>query len=112
MNLEDLRAYYLSLPEVEESFPFGEDPLVLKTRGKMFAYISLNRGNESYIALKCDPERAIELREHYPDAIEPAYHMNKIHWNGLHLSRGLSPTLIRELVLHSYELVCQKLPKS
>lgn len=103
MNIEDVRNYYLSLPYVWECFPFDETTLVVKLGAKMIAYLPLE-AEEPYLVLKCDPERAIFLREHY-EAIEPAWHMNKRHWNGLYLNRGLEPSLIRELIQHSYDLV-------
>ena len=79
MNIEDLREYCISLPEVEECFPFDEVTLVMKTGGKMFALIPLDEV-ETCISVKCNPELAIELRETY-SCVEPAFHMNKTHWN-------------------------------
>ena len=106
MNLGELLDFTLSMPEVEESFPFGENVLVLKVKGKMFLAISLNSIPLQFNA-KCDPERAISLREEYEDIL-PVYHMNKKHWNTIILNGTISPQLIRELITHSYELVCPK----
>lgn len=109
MNIEDFRIYCLSKKGVEETFPFGEETLVFKVMGKMFALTGLD--SEVFTAnLKCDPARAVELRERYPE-IQPGYHMNKRHWNTVELETGLEDTLLTELIDHSYELVVQKMPK-
>lgn len=54
--------------------------------------------------LKCNPERAIELREKYED-IKPGYHMNKTHWNAVPVNNNLTDTLVIKLIDHSYDLV-------
>lgn len=109
MDIEQIRDHCLCLPYAVEGFPFDEHTLVFKVGSKMFGYILLNH-SEPYICLKCDPDRAIELRERY-DAVVPAWHMNKVHWNGIYVGRNLSPKLILELIRHSYELVYLKLSK-
>ena len=96
MNVETIREYCLSKKGVTESFPFDDVSLVMKVLDKMFALIDLEGANS--ISLKCDPERAIELREHYA-GIEGAYHFNKKYWNGVYL------------VDHSYEEVIKKFTK-
>ncbi len=75
----------------------------------MFALVALER-IPSQINLKCDPERAIELREEYDGIIIPGYHMSKTHWNTLLLEQ-LPAQFIKEMIDHSYELVVNKLPK-
>jgi len=107
MNIEELREYCVSKPGVTEEFPFDEMTLVFKVLGKMFALTNLD-GDWS-LALKCDPDWAIELREQYP-AIQPGYHMNKVHWNTVMMDSSLSTKLILELIDHSYQLVVAKLP--
>lgn len=109
MNVEELREYCLSLKGTTESFPFDEFGLVLKVQGKMFALIPLDNP-ETQIALKCDPERAIALREEYA-AIGPAYHFNKKHWNTVKIDPSISKTFLQELIRHSYDLVVAGLPK-
>lgn len=110
MNYEDVRRYYLSLPHVSESFPFDETTLVMKVGSRMFGYMPLDRGEDPSVCLKCDPDKAVELRERY-DAVEPGYHMNKKHWNTVYLDRDLRPDDLLELVRHSYELVWSSLTK-
>lgn len=109
MNIEDFRLYCLAKPGVDESFPFGEDTLVFKVMGKVFALTGLD--SEAFaVNLKCDPQRALELRESYPQ-VRPGYHMNKKHWNTVEFENGLDEALLLEMIDHSYELVVGKLPK-
>ena len=103
MHIEELRTYCISKTGVTEEMPFGDGTLVFKVMGKMFAAISLDEV-DLRINLKCDPERAIELRASYP-AITPGYHMNKTHWNTLFIDMGIPPRLVLDLVDHSYDLV-------
>jgi predicted DNA-binding protein (MmcQ/YjbR family) len=108
MNIEDFRLYCLAKPGVTEGFPFDETTLVFKLMGKMFALTDIE--DEFAIALKCDPERAIELRERYP-AVKPGYHMNKAHWNTITVDGSMSDQLLIELTNHSYELIKSGLTK-
>lgn len=107
MNIEEFREYCIQKPGVTEEFPFDEETLVFKVMGKMFALTNLV--GDWNLALKCDPEWAIELREQFP-AIRPGYHMNKVHWNTVAMDGSLSQKLILELIDHSYQLVVAKLP--
>jgi predicted DNA-binding protein (MmcQ/YjbR family) len=109
MYYEDLREYCLSLKGVTECFPFDEFSLVFKVQGKMFALLPLDNP-ETQIALKCDPERALQLREEY-EAITPAYHFNKKHWNCVFVHLAISKDFMFELIRHSYDLVVDGLPK-
>jgi len=109
MNIEELRDYCLSLKSTTECFPFDEVTLVLKVQGKMFALIPLDTA-ETQISLKCDPDRAIALREDY-SAIVPAWHFNKKYWNTVMIDPMISKSLLCELINHSYEQVVAKLPK-
>jgi predicted DNA-binding protein (MmcQ/YjbR family) len=108
MNIESIREYCLSKPEVTESFPFGEDTLVFKVLGKIFALMNLN--SELSVNLKCDPEKAIELREEYSSVL-PGYHMNKRYWNTVMVKGSVSDRLLKEWIDHSYEEVVKSLPK-
>jgi len=108
MDLPDVIAHCLSLPGAEETTPFGPDALVYKVGGKMFAVTDPD-DHPPRINLKCDPERALELRDTYP-GIRPGWHMNKRHWNTIHLDE-VPTALVMDLVKHSYELVVASLPK-
>lgn len=109
MGVAELRQLCLSQKGAVEEFPFGPENLVYKVMGKMFAMISLDRVPVQY-NLKCDPERALDLREQYDGIIFGAYHMNKKHWNTLLIDR-LPPPLVGELTKHSYGLVVAGLTK-
>nr|WP_256534199.1 MmcQ/YjbR family DNA-binding protein [Lewinella sp. JB7] len=96
---------------VTETLPFGPDTLVMKVAGKMFALTGLDE-TDFRLNLKCDPERALQLRDRYPDVIVPGCHMNKKHWNTIYVERGdLADDLVRELIDHSYDLVVASLPR-
>lgn len=105
MDVESVREYCLQKKGTEECMPFDDTSLVIKVMGKMFILISLAGDNR--ICLKCDPERAIELREHY-HAIDGAYHFNKKYWNQVALDSDVDEVLIKKLIDHSYEEVIKK----
>lgn len=112
MNIQQLYDYCLSKKAVTEHFPFDEDTLVFKVGGKMFCLTSLKdweNGTPS-LNLKCDPERALELRAEY-DAITAGYHMSKVHWNTVAFHSDVDDKMMRELINHSYELVFKSLTK-
>jgi predicted DNA-binding protein (MmcQ/YjbR family) len=109
MNYEELRDYCMSLKGTTEHFPFDEVTLVIKVQDKMFALLPLDN-TETQITLKCDPERAIALREEN-EAITAAWHFNKKHWNTIKIEPSVSLKLLKELIQHSYDLVVAGLPK-
>ncbi len=100
--------YCISLPFVEETFPFGPDTLVYKVKGKLFALTDVN--NFDSINLKCDPLIAEQLREKY-HAVQPGYHMNKKHWNTIQLDGSVPIKTIQSWIKDSYDLVVLSLPK-
>lgn len=108
MDIETLRDYCLQKPGAEESFPFGDQTMVFKVGNKAFLLAGLE-GTKGFNA-KCDPDRAVELREEYSE-ITPGYHMNKKHWNTVSMEGRLGAKLLKELIDHSYELVFASLPK-
>ena len=110
MNLELLIKQCMSYPEVEQTIPFGPDVLVYKVCGKMFALTSPD-SFPTTVNLKCDPDRALELRDEY-DAIQPGYHMNKKHWNTVTLDGSVPDELEREMVEQSLRLVMKSLKKA
>jgi predicted DNA-binding protein (MmcQ/YjbR family) len=110
MNIEELREYCLAKPGATESFPFGNETLVFKVGNKLFALTTLD-ANPPSVNLKCDPERAVELRDQY-DAVRPGYHMNKTHWNTVILNGSVRESEVRDWIDHSYNLIVNSLPKS
>ena len=110
MNTTSFYEYCLSKRGVTEHFPFDEDTLVFKVGGKIFALTSLKKwenGNPT-LNLKCNPERAEDLRNQY-DGIKPGFHMNKKYWNTIAINRDVPNSLVTELIDHSYELVFKSL---
>lgn len=108
MTLDQLQAYCAKKAGVSWDTPFGPDVLVFRVAGKMFALAPINVFDT--VNLKCDPERAIELRDRY-EGIIPGFHMNKQHWNTIDVTGSVPQKLILELVDHSYDLVRASLPK-
>ena len=108
MNIEEFYAYCLQKKGVSEHFPFDEQTLVFKVGTKIFALTDVTSFRS--INLKCNPEKAIELREEYA-AVQPGYHMNKKHWNTILLFCDLDDQLLKELIDHSYTLVLNSRPK-
>ena len=108
MNIEELREYCLSKKGVTEGFPFNETTLVFKVAGKMFCLTNLEW--DFSVNLKNDPEKNMELREHFT-AVKPGYHMNKIHWNTIEIDGSIPDKQIYEFIDTSYNLIVQSLTK-
>lgn len=108
MNLEEIYLFCNGKAGVTEHFPFDQKTLVFKVYGKMFALIDVEEPDS--MNLKCDPERALSLRESYT-AIKPGFHMNHKHWNTVKLNSDVDNRLLKELIEHSYHLVYNGLPK-
>ena len=108
MDIEKFRAYCLAKKGVTENFPFDDTTLVMKVLDKMFALGNLD--GDLNINLKCDPEKAIELREQYP-AVKPGYHMNKKHWNTIEVDGSIATVTIENWIDDSYNLVISKMTK-
>ncbi len=109
LNIQTIRDYFLSKKGATEDTPFGEDTLVFKVGGKMFGLTNLEGALR--LNLKCQPEKALELREQYT-SVKPGYHMNKKHWNTVAIDGSIPENLIHEWIDDSYNLVFRKLPKN
>lgn len=99
-----VRDWAIKLSDVEESFPFGEGTLVFKVGGKIFLLLALDE-TPGRLNVKCDPEKAILLREEFPEAVFPGYHMNKKHWNTIELNSSISAKSVKQMITDSYDLV-------
>lgn len=108
MQLDSLRDFCLALPFTSEDMPFDDETLVFKVKGKMFLLVDIPTCES--INLKCDPEKAIILREKY-DGVTPGYHMSKKHWNTVALNGSISFSIIQEWIIDSYQLVVKGLAK-
>ena len=109
MNIETLREYCLSKPGAEETLPFGPDTLVFKVNTKVFLLAALDEDPLSF-NVKCDPDKAVELREDY-SCVLPGYHMNKKHWNTIVVDGSVSSKQLKEWIDWSYDLVSPKKKK-
>jgi predicted DNA-binding protein (MmcQ/YjbR family) len=105
MNVETIREYCISKKGATEGFPFGEDTLVFKAGGKIFALVSLD--DDLSINLKCDPAFALELRERH-SSVTPGYHMNKKHWNTVLLDGTVPDKEVFSWIDHSFDLITGK----
>jgi|SRR4051812_34461546 predicted DNA-binding protein (MmcQ/YjbR family) len=109
MDIEQLRDYCLAKPGAEETFPFGPDTLVFKINGKIFLLTSLN-SQPLQFNVKCDPEKAIDLREQYRSVL-PGYHMNKKYWNTVVIDGSIPSDLLQQFIDDSYSLVSKTAKK-
>ena len=109
MNIEEIREYCLNKKGAIECFPFDGETLVFKVKSKMFVLIPLDAIPKT-IAVKCDPEKALVLREKYA-YVYPAWHMNKKYWNQVWFDRDVDDDLLCRLILHSRDEVVKKWSK-
>lgn len=109
MDLDAFRTYCLRKNGTTEETPFGPDTLVYKVLGKIYAITGFTKPLR--VNLKCDPERAVVLREEYEEVL-PGYHMNKKHWNTVVSKGRMGDKLLKELIDHSYDLIVKSLKKS
>lgn len=112
MNIENLYEFCASLKGTTEEFPFDQETLAFKVGGKIFCLTGLDSwesGNPA-INLKCNPEKAIALRQEY-EAVAPGYHMSKMHWNTVAINQDAPDKLILEWLQDSYNLVFASLSK-
>ncbi len=108
MNIEELREYCILKKGVTESFPFDEETLVFKVMNKMFLLTNINK--DLSMNVKCDPEKAVDLREQYSSVL-PGWHMNKKHWNTVDIDGSISDQQLKEWIDHSYDLIVASLTK-
>jgi predicted DNA-binding protein (MmcQ/YjbR family) len=108
MDVVSFREYCLSKPNVTESLPFDENTLVFKLNGKMFALMGIEPGESCN--LKCDPERAEDLRSQF-NGVNPGFHMNKKHWNTIVFQSDVDDSFLKELIDHSYQLIFNNFSK-
>jgi len=110
MELETLKGLLLEMVGVTEEIPFGPEALVYKVMGKMFALVAWDE-SPMRISLKCDPERAVELRSVFK-GVRGAYHFNKRHWNMVDLDGSVPIPEVLAMIEDSYDLVVRGLPRA
>ena len=108
MDIERIRAYCLSKPLATEDSAFGPEGLLFRVYGRIFAYLDLDRPD--LVVVKCNPDRAVELRDRYTGVV-PAWHWNKKYWNELHFDTDVPDEVILSQIDHSLDEVLKKLPK-
>lgn len=108
MTLEDIRKYCLAKPGTTEELPFDDRTLVYKVMGKVFAIVGMDA---TFANLKCDPEKAIELRAQYEE-VTPGYHMNKKHWISVEYTGAIPKRDVYQWIDNSYNLVAARLTKA
>lgn len=108
MHIEAFREYCLTKTGTTEEFPFDERTLVFKVKGKIFALTDVDEFQS--VNLKCDPEKALELRAEFP-GVRPGYHMNKKHWNTIDMDGAVPDSQFRTWIDHSYDLVRSSLTR-
>lgn len=109
MNIDQLREFCLSIKGATEDMPFNDPYLVFRVMGKWFAVVPLH-DTELKVNLKCDPDKAIDLRDEY-ECVQAAWHFNKKYWNSIVLNRDMNDDVLKQWILHSVEEVVKKLPK-
>lgn len=92
--------------------PFGDDFLVVKVRGKIFAQSFMLKGVET-VTLNCTREGGEFYRAAFDGVVTRGYHCPQVQqpfFNSFSLSE-LPDAVIAEMINHSYETVKAKLPK-
>jgi predicted DNA-binding protein (MmcQ/YjbR family) len=110
MNEEDISDVLSGLPESTEEEPFAPGLPVYKVAGRVFAIYDPG-SSPPRITLKCDPARALHLRNRYPSVV-PGYHVNKRLWNTITLDGGVPDDELIDLIRHSYEEAAAGLRKA
>ncbi|MDF2379632.1 MAG: MmcQ/YjbR family DNA-binding protein [Candidatus Gracilibacteria bacterium] len=117
MTLKQYKSYCLKKKGVQETYPFGNQTVVMKVMGKMFTISNVTAFKMSgemkpafhHISLKCDPELADDLKRNFKSII-PGWHLNKTHWISLIMDNSLKNKLIKSLIDQAYDIVVNKLP--
>ena len=108
MTLTAIRQYCLAKTGASEELPFDDKTPVFKVGGKIFA---ITDADAASINLKCDPERALELRASH-EAVQPGYHMNKKHWITVLFDGSIPKGEVQSWIDDSYALIIASLPKA
>lgn len=115
MNIEDFRAYCLSLPGVQDKMPFDKatseydrNLLVFCVADKWFCFVNVNVFD--FCTIKCPAGQIEEWQDRY-EGIRPGYHMNKKHWMSVYFDADVPGKTIKELVKQSYDGVVASLSK-
>ena len=108
MDLESVRKFCLSLPNVTEDVQWEND-LLFRIGNKMFAVLALDASSDHCMSFKCTPEMFAELTER--DGIVPAPYVARYHWVALERFNALPERELKELLKNAYRLILEKLPR-
>lgn len=106
---EDVINYCLDFPNAYEDYPFSDHNWTVmrhKDNNKVFAWIFEREGN-IWVNVKGTPEWCDFHRAAF-EAIVPAYHLNKTHWNSIILNGTVPEDNIKAMITDSYELTLKK----
>jgi predicted DNA-binding protein (MmcQ/YjbR family) len=106
MNVDSIRAYCLSFPNVTEKLQW-EDNLCFKIAGKIFAMLGLDNLR---LCFKCTPETFAELIER--EDIRPAPYVGRYKWVLLDRLDAVDDSELEDLIRQSYDMVSSKAPKT
>lgn len=103
---EEALQYGLSFPGTYQEAPF-HDPnwqlVRVKGSGKAFLW-TYERNGYVNLNVKVDPEWRDFWRNTY-DAVIPAYHQNKEHWNTIILDGSIPDRDVKRMIAESYDLI-------
>jgi predicted DNA-binding protein (MmcQ/YjbR family) len=113
MNVESVRAYLLSLPNVEETMQWGENLVFWvgdkAIGGKMFALANLSPDSHGVLSFAAGPERFAELLE--TEGAKPAPYLARAHWIAIDSYEVFSSTELKDHLRNAHQVVHAKLPK-
>lgn len=111
MTFEWMDRFLLGMPGVTSDYKPEWDATRYFVGGRMFAMRGADKEGAEIFTMKHEPTYGDSLRQQYPEAVVPGYHMNKVHWNSLYLKKRLPEAAIRDMLLRSYEVVYASLPQ-
>lgn len=106
MTRQELIAYCLTLPDTYEDYPFRDNNWTIircRKNNKIFAWI-FEREEYIWINLKADLEWRDFWRNSF-SSIQPAFHLNKEHWNSVIMDGTVPEDTVKQLIGESYDLV-------
>jgi len=115
MTREELIRAALAYDEATEDYPFGDDLLTVKVRGRVFAWIPLTDsgwvGSGCRVAIKAPPATILELHDAYPDEVAVARPLAERHWVAVRIGGRVSDEEVLDLIGLSYSCVVAGLPR-
>ena len=103
---EEALSYGLSFPDTYQEAPFHDQnwQLIRVKKSKKAFLWTYEKDGYINLNLKVDPEWRDFWRRAY-EAVLPAYHQNKEHWNTVILDGSIPDDVIKRMIAESYDLV-------